>query len=105
MFGLTKTHTEEINVNEIDPLIGKIELIDIREPEEFRYGSILTAKNIPMGNILSTPSKYLIKDKKYYIICQSGARSARTVKALSKEGYKVVNVAGGVGRYSGAKRK
>lgn len=38
-------------------------------------GSLKTAKNIPMGNLLTNPGKYLLKDKTYYLMCQSGARS------------------------------
>ncbi|MGL5354410.1 MAG: rhodanese-like domain-containing protein [Clostridium sp.] len=94
-----------INVNDIDSLIGKIDLIDIRETYEYRSGSIKSAKNIPMGSILSEPEKYLKKEKEYYIVCQSGGRSGRAVKDLTSLGYDVVNVAGGVGSYSGSMRK
>ena len=53
MFGLfNKNSAKVINVNDIDNLIGKIDLIDIREPFEYRGGSIKTAKNIPMGQLL-----------------------------------------------------
>ncbi|MGL5086235.1 MAG: rhodanese-like domain-containing protein [Clostridium sp.] len=93
-----------INVNDIDNLIGKIDLIDIRETYEYSSGSIKTAKNIPMGSILSQPEKYLKKDKEYYIVCQSGGRSRKAVSDLTNLGYDVVNVAGGVGSYSGSKR-
>jgi len=102
---LKKNYSKSVNVNALDDLIGKIDLIDIREPYEFKNGSIKTAKNIPMGNILTDPNKYLIKDKLYYIMCQSGARSGRTTKKLTKLGYNVINVAGGMGSYLGKKRK
>lgn len=106
MFGfLKRDDSKVINVNDIDNLIGKVELIDIREPYEYKSGSIKTAKNIPMGNLLADPNKYLIKDKTYYIMCQSGARSGRTTKKLAKQGFTVINVAGGMGSYSGKKRK
>lgn len=52
---------------------------------------------LEMGNLLKNPEKYLMKDKTYYIMCQSGARSNRTTKILNKQGYQVINVAGGVG--------
>ena len=39
-----KNEGQVINVNEIDNLLGKIELIDIREPYEYKEGSIKTAK-------------------------------------------------------------
>ena len=41
-----------IDINEIDELIGTINLIDIREPHEFKCGTIRTAKNIPMDTLL-----------------------------------------------------
>lgn len=93
-----------INVNDLDELIGKIDLIDIREPYEFISGSIKTAKNIPMDKLLSNPDKYLVKDQTYYIICQSGGRSTMAVRVLTKQGFSVVNVIGGVGSYVGTKR-
>jgi rhodanese-related sulfurtransferase len=89
----------------MDNLIGSIELIDIREPYEYKSGSIKTAKNIPMGNLLGQPDRFLNKDKTYYIMCQSGARSSRTCSILTKQGFDVINVSGGMGSYVGSKRK
>ncbi len=94
-----------INVNDMDELIGKVELIDIREPYEYQSGSLRTAKNIPMGNLLTSPERYLIKEKTYYIMCQSGGRSGRTTRQLTKQGFTVINVAGGMGSYVGSKKK
>lgn len=106
MFGIfNKNAGKVINVNDIDNLVGKINLIDIREPYEYRTGSIKTAKNIPMGDLLGEPDKYLQKDKEYHIVCQSGGRSARACSKLAGLGFDVVNVAGGVGSYVGSKRK
>jgi rhodanese-related sulfurtransferase len=102
---LKRDNSKVIHVNDMDDLIGKVELIDIREPYEYKSGSIKTAKNIPMGNLLNTPDKYLIKDKTYYIMCQSGGRSGNACRALTKQGFNVVNVAGGMGSYVGSKRK
>lgn len=106
MFGLfNKNSGKIINVNDIDNLIGKINLIDIREPFEYRIGSLKTAKNIPMGELLGEPEKYLDKNKEYHIVCQSGSRSLRTCNKLTGLGFDVVNVAGGVGSYAGSKRR
>lgn len=102
---LKRDDSKVIHVNEMDNLIGKVELIDIREPYEYKSGSLKTAKNIPMGNLLTSPEKYLVKDKTYYIMCQSGGRSGRTTKALTKQGFNVINVAGGMGSYVGTKKK
>ncbi len=106
MFGfLKKEDNKVIHVNDLDNLIGSIELIDIREPYEYQGGTIRTAKNIPMGNLLSNPDKYMIKDKTYYIMCHSGARSNRTTRLLQKQGFDVIDVAGGMASYVGTKRK
>ncbi|AOR23690.1 rhodanese-like domain-containing protein [Clostridium taeniosporum] len=106
MFGfLKKDIGKVINVNDIDDLIGKVNLIDIREDYEYKRGSIKSAKNIPMGILLNEPGKYLNKNKEYYIICQSGGRSSRACSSLRKQGYNVTNVSGGVGSYAGNQKK
>jgi rhodanese-related sulfurtransferase len=102
---LKRSETNTVNVNDMDNLLGSIELIDIREPYEYKSGTLKTAKNIPMGNLLNEPEKYLNKDKTYYIMCQSGGRSGRTCHYLKKQGYDVVNVSGGMGSYVGTRKK
>nr|WP_302597660.1 rhodanese-like domain-containing protein [uncultured Cellulosilyticum sp.] len=99
-----KDTSDSINIKDLDALVGKINLIDIRESYEFQGGSIKTAKNIPMGDLLETPERYLKKESKYYIMCQSGMRSSRTVSTLQKAGYDVINVQGGMGNYRGSNR-
>lgn len=93
-----------IHVNDIESLLGKIDLIDIREPYEYERGSIQTAKNIPMGDLLENPANYLDKAKTYHIMCQSGGRSAMACQILSSNGYQVIDVAGGFGSYVGTKK-
>lgn len=102
---LKRTEDKTIHVNELENLIGKVEIIDIREPYEYTSGTLKSAKNIPMGNLLAEPDKYLKKDETYYIMCQSGARSKRTTNLLSKQGFQVINVSGGMGSYVGTRRK
>lgn len=106
MFSLFNKNIEDtIGVNDLDKLIGTIDLIDIREPYEFTGGHIKTAKNIPMGELVAHTDQYLNKDKKYYLMCQSGMRSSRTVSTLKKADYQVINVKGGMGAYTGINRK
>lgn len=102
---LKRDESKSIHVNDIDEILGSVELIDIRESYEYKGGTLRTAKNIPMGILLSNSEKYLLKDKTYYIMCQSGGRSRSACKALIKQGYDVVNVVGGMGSYVGTKRK
>lgn len=105
MFGFFNRNSGKvINVNDMDSLVGKVELIDIREPYEYSNGSIKSAKNIPMSTLLNNPEKYLSKDKEYYIMCQSGGRSSRACSELTNKGFDVINVTGGIGSYLGTKR-
>lgn len=101
MFGFLKDDVNSVSVNEIDSLIGKIELIDIREPYEYKGGCLKGSKNIPMNTLLSNPDKYLEKTKTYHLMCLSGSRSSQACRYLKKMGYDVVNVKGGIGMYRG----
>lgn len=94
-----KSNFDSISVHDLDDKLKNINLIDVREPYEYSSGHVPTAKNVPMGTILTQPEKYLNKEKEYHIICQSGGRSSRTCSELSSQGYKVINVAGGTGSY------
>lgn len=107
MFSLfKKIEKDAIHIDQIDTLLEKgIKLIDIREPYEYKNTSIKGAKNIPMGELLDNTSKYLKKDGKYYLMCQSGNRSGRMVTALKRLGFDVVNVAGGISAYKGKNRR
>lgn len=106
MFGLfNKSNEKVMNINDIDSLDKNAKLIDIRERSEYKCGSLKTAKNIPMGDILESPEKYMDKNNTYYIFCQSGGRSGRACVHLSKQGYDVVNLSGGMGSYVGTNRK
>lgn len=100
MFSFFKSN-DSVDVNSLDDKLQDINLIDIRESYETSAGTIKGAKKIPMATLLSSPEKYLSKDKEYYIMCQSGMRSKRTTSSLSGMGYKVINVSGGFGSYRG----
>ncbi|WP_010233450.1 rhodanese-like domain-containing protein [Clostridium arbusti] len=94
-----KSNFNSISAHDLDGKLGKINLIDVRENYEYKGGHIPTAKNVPMGAILTNPEKYINKSKEYHIVCQSGSRSARTCKELSNQGYNVVNISGGTRSY------
>ena len=106
MFGLfSKSNAKVMNINDVDQLDKNAKLIDVREHDEYKRGSLKTAKNIPLGDIINAPDKHLKKENTYYIFCQSGGRSGRACSHLSKQGYDVVNLSGGMGSYVGTNRK
>lgn len=92
---------KSVDVKVIKNLIGKANLIDIREPFEYKAGHIPSTKNIPMEELQLHPELYLDKNKEYYLICETGRRSLITTNDLLKKGYKVINVDGGTSRYQG----
>ena len=102
MFGFGSKF-ESISVNEIDSLIGKVNIIDVREKYECDRGILKSAKNIPVSTLTANPDKYLKKDETYYIICHSGARSGSVCRHLDKQGFKVINLKGGMMSYTGSK--
>ena len=78
----------------------KLELIDVRENEEVAEGMIPGAKHIPMGSIPENVD-YFSKDKEYIIICRSGRRSENVCYFLQDQGFKVVNMEGGMLEWEG----
>jgi rhodanese-related sulfurtransferase len=74
-------------------------IIDVRTKAEFDTGSMPGAKNIEMNGIVLNTEMFLDKDKTYYILCQSGGRSSMVCDNLSKKGYNVINIAGGMNAY------
>ena len=90
-----------ININDIDYIKEKINLIDIRESYEYKSGHHPKAKNIPMNTLLVDAEQLFDKSQKYYIICQTGGRSMRTCRSLKQKGFDVVNVLGGISGYRG----
>ena len=77
-----------------------LNLIDVREADEFAAGHLPGAINLPLSDFLERYGE-LDKDKSYHIICQSGARSAQACAFLAGEGYDVINVAGGTSAWLG----
>ncbi|QSR13410.1 rhodanese-like domain-containing protein [Lactococcus sp. LG606] len=71
----------------------KEEVIDVREPYEYKKGHIRGAINIPLGQVSGAS---LVPGKKYFVICQSGMRSKKASKILSKMNYNVTNMTGGM---------
>ncbi|BBD42208.1 rhodanese-like domain-containing protein [Streptococcus anginosus] len=78
----------------------KLSIIDVREAYEFASGHVPTAQNLPLS-CLEAGYKQLSQQEKYYVICQSGARSAAACQFLSAQGFDVTNVAGGMNIWPG----
>ena len=96
-----KKNYDEIDVTQLNAMLNDgVNLIDVREISEYNMFHIKGAKNIPMGSILSSPEHYLEKGERYYMVCQSGARSGSVCSALAGQGYDVINIMGGTGTFA-----
>ncbi|MGG0656323.1 rhodanese-like domain-containing protein [Rummeliibacillus pycnus] len=94
-----KTITPKEVLNLIDE--GKeINVIDVRQPEEVAEGKISIAQNIPLG-LLEFRMNELDKNLEYIMVCRSGGRSSQATMFLEDQGYKVVNMDGGMLAWEG----
>lgn len=79
---------------------GKVNLIDVRETNEWENGHLKEAIPIPLSEF-HTEKEKLDKNQEYFVMCHSGGRSAMACEQLSQEGYKVTNVMGGISAWKG----
>jgi rhodanese-related sulfurtransferase len=70
-------------------------VLDVREPDEWAAGHAPTARHLPMSQLTARIAE-LPDDDPLYVVCRSGARSARVVAYLAGQGYPAVNVDGGM---------
>ena len=90
---------KSISTDELKGLIGRVNIIDIRDSYLFNNGNIPTSKNVPVNFLLFNPDNYMNKDTTYYIYCMYGIQSTKACQQLALKGYNVVNVTGGYNSY------
>lgn len=74
---------------------GEAELIDVRERLEWDRGHSPLATLVPMSE-LGARLGTIPDDRRLFIVCHSGQRSARVTDALVDAGYDAANVLGGM---------
>jgi len=71
-------------------------LLDVRTPGEYAEGHIAGATLIPV-QVLAERLSEVPKDKRVYVYCHSGNRSARASKLLAEHGFNnIENMMGGI---------
>lgn len=78
-----------------------IRLIDVRDVSEYDEYHIHGSVNIPLSLLLEKHNLFINKKYHYYIICKNGTRSKTASYALSKLGYNITNILGGIERWPG----
>ena len=85
----------KITSKELINKLSKIQLIDIREPYEYKEGHIKNSINIPMGDFLEKLDE-LSRTKQIVIYCNTGRRSKPVVYMTHKlHGHSLYNLEGG----------
>lgn len=81
----------------------KASVIDVSEPGEFAAGHIVGSRNIPIGRLEVAPELPKNKTLPVVLVCASGKRASKAVKALEAKGYaKAVALAGGLAAWKTA---
>lgn len=92
---------------------GNLLLVDVREPDEYRLGSLPGAVSIPRGIIepaadLQYPKRHpelsQARKRRVVLYCATGGRSALACDALREMGFEnIASLAGGVAAWQEAK--
>ena len=82
---------------------NSVQLLDVRTPQEYAEGHIDGAFNINIqsDDFQQRAEKELSKDSTILVYCRSGRRSMEAAEMLTKLGYKVVNLKGGIIEWKG----
>ena len=87
----------------VDELPLDAVLLDVREDDEWSAGHAPEARHVPMSQLTGRLDEVPPADP-LYVICRSGARSARVVAFLAQQGVSAVNVTGGMQSWAAAGR-
>ena len=78
-----------------------IQLIDVRQPDEYAFARIEGAKLIPLGEIVRRMNE-IDRNKEIVLQCKVGGRSAKAIEILTQAGFegKMSNLKGGITAWS-----
>lgn len=106
MVAKARSKIHEVMPQDVAPKMGKVLIVDVREPEEYAAGHIPGAINIPRGVLEFRINQYpdlQDRDREIVMQCQGGGRSALATATMQDLGFKrVVNLAGGFGAWNAA---
>ncbi|RFB12104.1 rhodanese-like domain-containing protein [Bacillus sp. HNG] len=94
---------KQLTAKEVETLLNEgktLNIIDVREVDEVAAGKIPGAVNIPLG-LIEFRMHELDKSKEYVMVCRSGGRSGNASQFLEGQGFKVINMVGGMLAWEG----
>ena len=96
----SQTSFESVDVDEFKKVITQenVQLLDVRTEQEFNEGHIANALNVDVkqDNFMEQAKEVLNSEKVIAVYCRSGRRSADAAARLSKEGFQVIDLKGGI---------
>ena len=95
---------EEINATELKQRLDNgddIQIIDVREQNEYDIARIPGTKLIPLGQVVNRMSE-IEEGRETVVHCKGGVRSAKAIEALTGAGFKgrLINLKGGITAWS-----
>lgn len=96
----TKNGIRNMNTSQFEKYIqhGDVQLIDVRTLEEYSQGHIRGAINIDVLNdkFIENVKRDIDRTKSVAVYCRSGKRSEKACKILKSNGFKPINLIGGI---------
>lgn len=94
----------EITATELNARLEKgdqIQIIDVREPNEYEIARIPQTKLIPLAQVVDRMSE-ISSDAETVVHCKGGVRSAKAIEALKQAGFpgRLINLKGGITAWS-----
>jgi sulfur-carrier protein adenylyltransferase/sulfurtransferase len=95
---------EEITVTELKARLEQgadLQIIDVREPNEYEIARLQDAKLIPLGQVVNRMSE-IDESRETIVHCKGGVRSAKAIEALKGAGFsgRLINLKGGITAWS-----
>jgi adenylyltransferase/sulfurtransferase len=95
---------EEITATELKARLDKgddLQIIDVREPNEYEVARLKESKLIPLGQIVNRKAE-IDESRETIVHCKLGGRSAKAIEALQRAGFtgRLVNLKGGITAWS-----
>lgn len=95
---------QEITATELKERLDRgddVQIIDVREPNEYQTARLPGSKHIPLGQVVGRMSE-IDPDRDTVVHCKMGGRSAKAIELLRRAGFtgRLTNLKGGITAWS-----
>jgi adenylyltransferase/sulfurtransferase len=100
----TNQQMQEMTATELKQKLDQgedIQIIDVREPQEYATARIPNSIHIPLGQVVGRMSE-IDPQRETVVHCKMGGRSAKAIQALQQAGFtgRLINLKGGITAWS-----